>query len=130
MRLLSIDSLALQDFGDADLPAYAIASHRWFAAEEETSLQDVQNGNNREKAGYKKIEGFCAFLRRRNQEIRDGSQAQTQPARAGCTRGYRDVVQWIWIDTCCIDQTSSVDVQEAITSMWKWYCRRIVKCSQ
>ena len=29
--------------------------------------------------------------------------------------------KWIWIDTCCIDKTSSADLSEAINSMYKWY---------
>ncbi|KAI0364780.1 hypothetical protein BV20DRAFT_982971 [Pilatotrama ljubarskyi] len=32
-------------------------------------------------------------------------------------RGYR----FIWIDTCCIDKTSSAELSEAINSMYLWY---------
>ncbi|OAL54644.1 hypothetical protein IQ07DRAFT_500120 [Pyrenochaeta sp. DS3sAY3a] len=28
---------------------------------------------------------------------------------------------WVWIDTCCIDKTSSAELSEAINSMFKWY---------
>ncbi|KAF4836560.1 Vegetative incompatibility protein HET-E-1 [Colletotrichum tropicale] len=28
---------------------------------------------------------------------------------------------YMWIDTCCIDKTSSVEMSEAINSMFKWY---------
>ncbi|KAK0708873.1 hypothetical protein B0T21DRAFT_387584 [Apiosordaria backusii] len=28
---------------------------------------------------------------------------------------------WIWIDTCCIDKTSSSELSEAINSMFRWY---------
>ncbi|KAM5537275.1 hypothetical protein V8D89_009005 [Ganoderma adspersum] len=31
--------------------------------------------------------------------------------------GYR----WVWIDSCCIDKTSSSELSEAINSMYKWY---------
>jgi hypothetical protein len=27
----------------------------------------------------------------------------------------------LWIDICCIDQTSSAELSEAINSMYKWY---------
>ena len=30
-------------------------------------------------------------------------------------------VQWVWIDTCCIDKRSSAELSEAINSMYKWY---------
>ncbi|KAJ4416244.1 hypothetical protein N0V82_006848 [Gnomoniopsis sp. IMI 355080] len=29
--------------------------------------------------------------------------------------------EWIWIDTCCIDKTSSAELSEAINSMYRWY---------
>ncbi|KAH8649857.1 hypothetical protein BX600DRAFT_528847 [Xylariales sp. PMI_506] len=29
--------------------------------------------------------------------------------------------QYIWIDTCCIDKSSSSELSEAINSMFKWY---------
>jgi hypothetical protein len=28
---------------------------------------------------------------------------------------------YTWIDTCCIDNTSSAELSEAINSMFKWY---------
>jgi hypothetical protein len=31
--------------------------------------------------------------------------------------GYR----WAWMDTCCIDQTNNVEVQESVNSMFVWY---------
>lgn len=32
-------------------------------------------------------------------------------------QGYK----FIWIDTCCIDKSSSAELQEAINSMYRWY---------
>ena len=34
--------------------------------------------------------------------------------------GVRDYL-WAWSDTCCIDKDSSVELQEAIGSMYSWY---------
>ena len=31
--------------------------------------------------------------------------------------------QWVWIDTCCIDRSSSTELSEAINSMFGWYSR-------
>jgi hypothetical protein len=28
---------------------------------------------------------------------------------------------WAWIDTCCIDQTNNVEVQQSVNSMFTWY---------
>lgn len=30
-------------------------------------------------------------------------------------------MQWVWIDTCCIDKRSSTELSEAVNSMYQWY---------
>ena len=30
-------------------------------------------------------------------------------------------IDYLWIDTCCIDKTNSVELQEALNSMFRWY---------
>jgi hypothetical protein len=30
-------------------------------------------------------------------------------------------IQWLWIDTCCIDSKNNNEVSEAINSMFRWY---------
>lgn len=40
---------------------------------------------------------------------------------AGYVKGTVTGVDWIWIDTCCIDQDSSLGVSEAVNSVFKWY---------
>jgi len=42
MRLLDTQSHELCEFGDGDVPFYAILSHRWDAVE--VSLQDLRGG--------------------------------------------------------------------------------------
>lgn len=32
-----------------------------------------------------------------------------------------DTIKYSWIDTCCIDKTSSAELTEAINSMFRWY---------
>jgi hypothetical protein len=40
----------------------------------------------------------------------------------GCAkRAASDAYEWIWVDTCCIDKTSSSELSEAINSMFNWY---------
>ena len=99
MRLLQIhesgDFSLIERFGD-DIPPYAILSHTWGAPNEEVTFQDVQAGSGADKRGYRKIL-FC------------GTQAAD------------DGLKFFWVDTCCIDKTSSAELSEAINSMYMWY---------
>ncbi len=96
MWLLETTSLALSAFFDNNTPYYAILSHTWGA--EEVSFQDIQGPQERilDRAGYKKIKECCA-----------------KALEAG--------FKYVWIDTCCIDKTNSVELSEAINSMFRWY---------
>jgi WD40 repeat protein len=87
-------------FGDNIPQEYAILSHTWEA--EEVTFEVLQDGTGTRKAGYNKIR-FC------------GEQAR------------RDGLQYFWVDTCCIDKSSSAELAEAINSMFRWY-QNAVKC--
>ncbi|KAH9206331.1 P-loop containing nucleoside triphosphate hydrolase protein [Leptodontidium sp. 2 PMI_412] len=104
MRLLQYNKdgdFTLIEFFEGDIPKkYAILSHRWGA--EEVTFKDLTDGTSRGKAGYGKIQ-FC------------GEQAR------------RDGLQYFWVDTCCIDKSNAVELQEAINSMFRWY-RDATKC--
>ncbi|KAK7967654.1 uncharacterized protein PG986_001931 [Apiospora aurea] len=83
---------------------YVILSHTWGAAEEEISFQDFQRPDlanftspgGAKARGFLKIERTCAIARHRG-------------------------IDFAWIDTCCIDKTSSAELSEAINSMFQWY---------
>jgi hypothetical protein len=97
MRLLNADTLKLEDFFYGDVPPYAILSHTWGSDREEVSYRDVLDG-------------------------RLDSAATRPPKLTGCCKqAKKDRYQYIWIDTCCIDKTNSVELQEAINSMFRWY---------
>lgn len=99
MRLLkwvSGGDLALTWFSGDSIPPYAILSHTWGVDDEEFTFKDLMEGTGKSKAGYDKIL-FC------------GQQAAI------------DGLQYFWVDTCCIDKSSSAELQEAINSMFRWY---------
>ncbi|OSD04051.1 HET-domain-containing protein [Trametes coccinea BRFM310] len=82
--------------------SYAILSHVWSPSGEQT-FQEVRAlipipGLSGASA---KIKDCCAFAR---------------------GHGYSRV----WIDTCCIDKTSSAELSEAINSMYLWYSEAVV----
>ena len=41
--------------------------------------------------------------------------------RHGCAVARKNGYRYIWIDSCCIDKSSSSELSEAINSMYKWY---------
>ena len=38
-----------------------------------------------------------------------------------CDQALRDELEYVWVDTNCIDKTSSAELSEAINSMFAWY---------
>ena len=105
MRLLKSEGdgeFNLVEFYGDNIPEYAILSHTWGADNEEVSFKDFVEGIGKSKVGYQKIE-FC------------GKQATF------------DGIEYFWIDTCCIDKSSSAELSETINSMFLWY-RRANKC--
>lgn len=101
MRLLHVDTRTFQDFNGSP-PPYAIASHRW--TDEEVSYQDFKNVNNNTNlntAGWRKVRGFCRAVK----------NLQTLGPK----------IEWVWIDTCCINKADFTEFSEAINSMFRWY---------
>ncbi|KAG1888317.1 heterokaryon incompatibility protein-domain-containing protein, partial [Suillus subluteus] len=101
MRLLHTKKLILETPTDGQ--PYAILSHRWLADREEISFQDLQRMQKPTfPSSIQRKEGFVKF-----------QGAYDHASQAG--------LEYIWIDTCCIDKTSSAELSEAINSMYAWY---------
>lgn len=98
MRLLNVHTYQLESFLGTEKPPYAILSHTW-EPNGEILFEDLQNGSLSElqpKPGFLKVFHTCE-------------------------RALRDGYTYVWIDTCCIDKSSSAELSEAINSMFKWY---------
>jgi hypothetical protein len=87
--------------GDDKIPPYAILSHTWKDGQEVT-FRDLMDGTGKSKTGYDKIR-FC------------GQQAEC------------DGLRYFWVDTCCINKSDYVELQDAINSMFRWY-QNAAKC--
>ncbi|RYP91592.1 hypothetical protein DL770_002306 [Monosporascus sp. CRB-9-2] len=96
MRLLNCRTKKLEEFVGAAIPRYAILSHAW--EDDEVLFRDIalDNVEYKAKKGWHKIERSC------EQALRDG-------------------LNYVWVDTICIDKSSSAELSEAINSMFKWY---------
>ncbi|KAI8683165.1 hypothetical protein LRP88_04861 [Fusarium phalaenopsidis] len=101
MRLISAKKftkdgkIRFKEFYRNNIPSYAILSHTWEDGEEVT-FEDCKSPVAKDKKGYKKIQNTCRLA------IGDG-------------------IEYVWIDTCCIDKSSSAELTEAINSMYQWY---------
>ncbi|OHW98848.1 HET domain containing protein [Colletotrichum incanum] len=90
-----INTTTLQLHENPPSAVYAILSHTWEA--EELSFRDMEDLKKAsKKRGFLKIAKIC--------EIAKASG-----------------IQWAWVDTCCIDKSSSAELTESINSMWRWY---------
>jgi hypothetical protein len=112
MRLINTTTGQFESFWDSQCPQYWILSHTW--GNEEVSYLDylfltsslsvasagvvhtLLKSPRADSEGIRKVQGCCKLARSRG-------------------------LEWVWVDTCCIDKSSSAELSEAINSMWTWY---------
>src|SRR5690348_5059404 len=97
MRLMQTSSLDMpgglifKDFPVSRLHEYAILSHTW--GDDEVTWTDFQKNIATRKETFDKV-------------------------RRSCLQAMEDGVEWLWIDSCCIDKSSSDELSESINSMY------------
>lgn len=97
MRLINVQTRCLEEFSGSSIPPYAILSHTW--GDDEVTFKDFEQGDRdivERKDGYAKINGCCEVA-------------------------AAEEFSYVWIDTCCIDKSSSAELSEAINCMFRWY---------
>ncbi|CAH0024498.1 unnamed protein product [Clonostachys rhizophaga] len=94
MRLINCKTLKLEFKELQDAPPYAILSHTW--GDGEVTFADFHQTGREKLDGWEKIALTC------QQALQDG-------------------LEYVWVDTCCIDKSSSAELSESINSMFKWY---------
>lgn len=76
---------------------YAILSHTWGEEDDEVNFNDLDKHDIViRKKGFAKI-------------------------RFTCAQAWSDGLSYAWVDSCCIDKSSSTELSEAINSMYLWY---------
>lgn len=116
MRLInctSLNSLRLEQFDVTTAPKYAILSHTWekdaaSGASIEVTYENFetcgQERTQRNASGWAKIEGACKAAQAIDHNI-----------------------QFVWVDSCCIDKKNGAELAEAINS--SMYSRCVVMMS-
>ncbi|ETS74971.1 hypothetical protein PFICI_13455 [Pestalotiopsis fici W106-1] len=97
MWLLDTETQQLHpvEFFEHNRPRYAILTHRW--RDDEVMFADMGNLDQaKTKASWPKI-------------------------RMTCEKARSHGLKYAWVDSCCIDKSSSAELSEAINSMWHWY---------
>ncbi|KAI1262924.1 heterokaryon incompatibility protein-domain-containing protein [Xylariaceae sp. FL1019] len=95
MRLIRCDTLKLEEFYGYDIPPYAILSHTW--GNNEVTFSDINAGE------------------------QPGSLLDWAKINQTCRLAMEQRYEYVWVDTCCIDKSSSTELTEAINSMFAWY---------
>ncbi|KAK1833962.1 heterokaryon incompatibility protein-domain-containing protein [Podospora conica] len=101
MWLIDAATLRLEYFAIPEkAPAFAILSHTW--GDDELSFAQFQSLRDtdplKNTRGYEKI-------------------------RKTCELALQSDIPYAWVDTCCIDKSSSAELSEAINSMFDYYQR-------
>jgi hypothetical protein len=98
MRLINVDNFNIEEFYGSNIPKYAILSHTWGV--EEASFrqwsQQLTRIRKMRRPGFSKVIETCKHAR-------------------------QDGLAYAWVDTVCIDKSSSAELSEAINSMYAWY---------
>jgi hypothetical protein len=108
MRLLNTETYEFHDSLDPIVlanPQYAVLSHRWQMPEitlQTFKADDLRNAS-LQTPQLDKIRQTCAKA-----------------------RGRAPPLDWVWIDSCCIDKSSTVEESRSINSMFEWYRRAAV----
>jgi hypothetical protein len=95
MWLINTITLQLEEFPTEVGLDYAILSHRW--GDDEVLFKDLNGSKDlnllQNKQGFSKVKRYCE-------------------------QASRDKYSWAWVDTCCINKSSSAELSEAINSMF------------
>ena len=104
MWLLHTKTLELRFFADSRSVRYAALSHVWEADDHRQPFREIQ-----------------AIYSRCLASGEDPRELVTAKVRNFLAIAESDGYEWGWLDTACIDKTSSSELSEAINCMYRWY---------
>ncbi|KAJ5623206.1 hypothetical protein N7490_011811 [Penicillium lividum] len=109
MRLINTATIKLIEYMDHEIPVYAILSHTW--GTDEVTFQDMQKLEIEERKTHSPSIQISQIT----------SKKGYSKIKQSCQRALQNKIYHVWVDTCCIDKTSSAELSEAINSMMRWY---------
>lgn len=93
MRLINTRTFELEEFVGSDIPEYAILSHTW------------ENGE-------------VTFQNTKAKPLKNLVSHSALKVIKACKVAADYGLEYAWVDTCCIDKSSSAELTEAINSMF------------
>jgi hypothetical protein len=129
MRLVNTNTLQLEWF-PGGVPQYGILSHTW--GDEEVTLQEWQATLQDWQASDKQHQLVPLLSKIQHAPLAQDwleSLSPKDPLRRfgfwkilkACLQARGDGLDFLWVDTNCIDKSSSAELSEAINSMYAWY---------
>ncbi|KAI1146762.1 heterokaryon incompatibility protein-domain-containing protein [Nemania diffusa] len=100
MWLIETSTLKLKFVDEAEKGSYAVLSHTW--GEEEVSFRQFSNSTPTLFDDEPRQKGFVKITKT-------------------CEIASQHGLPYAWVDTCCIDKSSSAELSEAINSMFRCY---------
>ena len=147
MRLIDARTIELRWFNDNAIPKYAALSHTW--GSDEVTYQELILINrvkalstasidqlSSSAASFSSQDEQATLMLAAMETMIRGNSGTTMGSvteedlmkRAGYSKILHAAEQavgqgcdYVWVDTCCIDKSSSAELQEAINSMYRWY---------
>ncbi|KAH9937837.1 HET-domain-containing protein [Epithele typhae] len=106
IQLLSTDRAELRTFASPEdvVGGYAILSHTWDTEVKEQTYQEIVA-----------IGDECYISGDNPRDF------VSEKIRQACLVAQEHGLDWIWIDSCCINKANSAELSEAISSMFRWY---------
>lgn len=98
------------------IPPYAILSHTWEEKQEVIFNDLIEDG----RSSYCKLRTTLRLLPR-------SGKIGYDKLRFCAKQANRDGLRYFWVDSCCINQNDSQELEESINSMFEWY-KNAAKC--
>lgn len=96
MRLVHCSTYQLNEFFGSNIPRYAI-------------LSNTSDDQEPIVAKFESKRSIASTMKR------------SQKIGSACQKALSNTLSWLWVDTYCIDKSSSAELSEAINSMFAWY---------
>lgn len=127
MRLLNSRTAGFICVDEPRHVSYAILSHVWARPDEEAPAEQTFIDISKIQRSWRRKKWFSNFSASSHLASNTKGNSDVIPARVSekirrtCAVAREHGYDNVWIDSCCIDQSSSSELSEAINSMYQWY---------